>query len=84
MDADADAESDYHGQVRGIRQGCPLSPYLSLIMMTAMFKAVYRDHECRIAAAMVKMPALDFAELLYADDTLLMTYDKISMDKIVH
>ena len=49
-------------QGSGIRQGCPLSPFLFSILMTVMM------HDCRMHSDDF---ANDMQELLYADDTLL-------------
>ena len=66
---DRDGESDFKEQSSGIRQGCPLSPYLFLLVMTVMFEDI---HE-RIGRNIIKgkIDGLLFSEILYADDTLL-------------
>ena len=34
-------KSDHKTQKTGISQGCPLSPYLAVLVMTVMFKDMY-------------------------------------------
>ena len=57
-----DQMSNFHPQKFGISQGCPLSSFLFSILMTVLM------HDCRAKLGDIPM---ELAELLYADDTLL-------------
>lgn len=62
-------DSTYRDQKTGIRQGCPLSPYLFVVVMAVLMK----DVKNRLNTPKQKEPinGIKFAEILYADDTLL-------------
>ena len=66
---DKDGESEFKLQSSGIRQGCPLSPYLFLLVVTAMFEDIHSRVGRQIRRG--KIDGLLFSEILYADDALL-------------
>ena len=58
--------SSLQRQMAGIAQGCPLSPYLFIAILTVMMHDVFQD------VVLIKEPAYIVAcDVLYADDTLL-------------
>ena len=72
--------SETQEQHRGIRQGCPLSPYLSILVMTALLHDVHWQAEARNHY----VDGINFGEVLYADDTILLGKEHKEVQKVLH
>lgn len=66
----------------GIRQGCPLSPYLFVIVMSVMFSDIRAEHHRILSHG--KLDHVLFSEILYADDTVLVTRNTRTMNVLLH
>ena len=73
--------SDYQTQNSGIRQGCPLSPYLFGVLMTAVFQDI-KSVLCTPKQRQ-PIPGISYAEVLYADDTLLFGTHTHTINKLL-
>ena len=71
--------SDWKTQHSGIRQGCPLSPYLFIIVMTVMFRDIY---DC-VNLERGTLHPVNFTDLMYADDTALITNNCNAMNRLL-
>ena len=71
--------SQWKTQDRGIRQGCPLSPYLFIVVMSIMFDDIHSTSNHTRG----RLPHLDFTEILYADDTVLITDNAHAMNRLL-
>ena len=67
---DRQGYSSYRKQNAGIRQGCPLSPYLFICLLTVLFMDIHTELDHEISAKSVDICS-NLWELLYADNTML-------------
>ena len=72
--------SEWTRQTAGIRQGCPLSPYLFLILMTCLFHDVHGND--KVDAIKHRVQGAEEDEVLYADDTICISQDEKAMNII--
>ena len=72
---------DYQIQNPGIRQGCPLSPYLFGVLMTAIFQDI--KTVLNTPKQLQPLPGINYAEVLYADDTLLFGTHTHTINKLL-
>ena len=69
--ADCDNPDKIREQLAGIAQGCPLSPYLFIIVQTVLMHDV--DERLLCETPVVEPLYLVTTDVLYADDTVLLS-----------
>ena len=75
-------KSAVRSQNTGIRQGCPLSPYLFLLVMTCVDADVKR--RCSNTVVDARVPGVHFDAVFYADDTILFSTDPDALNELLH
>ena len=75
--------SKWKNQETGIRQGCPLSPYLFLLIMTVMFHDIHLDEELEEELEENQVIGAMIHELLYADDTIIYSRNPQTLTKLI-
>ena len=75
-------QSDWYTQRTGIRQGCSLSPYLFILTMRTMFSDV--KDKLNDPRHRKTFQGINFQDLLYADDTLIVAKSRKSANGYLH
>ena len=68
-------------QKAGIRQGCPLSPHLFILVMTCIDNDI--DRSCSNAVRNARLPNVDFHSIYYADDTIIFSMQTRALNEIL-
>jgi hypothetical protein len=69
--------SDFFHSGRGLRQGCPLSPLLFILIMEGLSLALKRRQEEGLLTGIKVSRCIKILHLLFVDDVLIMTKDSI-------
>ena len=75
------SSSSWTKQETGVSQDCPLSPYLFLIVMTAMFQDIHKDDG--VGTLRQRLDGTDSDEVVYADDTFCIAQTNAAMNRML-
>ena len=73
--------SEWMSQTTGIRQGCPLSPYLFIILMSVLFRDIHANADLKLEEHRVQ--GMDTDEILYADDTICISENEQALSRLL-
>ncbi|CAE8641270.1 unnamed protein product [Polarella glacialis] len=77
--------SSLHPQQRGIRQGCPLSPYLFIIVLSCLMHDVEEEYTSKFELLPNPFSASSpLWDLEYADDTVLFSPNPVTLQRLLH
>ena len=73
--------SDDRIQSAGIRQGCPLSPYLFILVMSCIDSDIGALKDNVIKSN--RTPGINFDSIYFADDTILFSQNPAALKKLI-
>ena len=74
-------KSETKRQSSGIRQGCPLSPYLFILVMTCIDKDINAEISNNVVNN--RLPNINFDMIYYADDTILFSKSPEALNELL-